>query len=379
VKTFARLARRAASPARLRPAPAPPHRRPAPAAAVVHGILHRPQLQPKLTAGPNLAVGIGRAIRGGAPSGVIRRAQIGGVNPSSGTGPPFFVYELDAAISTFSGLAVHYGVGTGSIGTLNPTARPTALRLGQRINVPAFDPPAAGSWPVGPPVPGVVQSTATAPVDVRWNTAANANRVGRVRRGTSIGEIGGGVWVNRSDLSDQAPGLLAEMAARALAGPTFIFAFIPAANLRSLLTPVPAAHVNLIARMIWGEQRSQGTQAMVAAAWIARNRFDGGWGSYADIITPAQFHGIASATAVTGLTGADLTRWTEAQTIAQEVVDGTRADPTGGAPFFGNGTAIETKMRACTGTNPAFTFGNIRGTNFFFSNGDYTSSACTVP
>ncbi len=134
--------------------------------------------------------------------------------------------------------------------------------------------------------------------------------------------------------------------------------------------------------MIWGEQRSQGLDAMAAAAWISKNRYNAGWGSYEQIITRAQFHGLATPTAVTGLSGPDATAWTEALRIAQGVVDGTIADPTGGALYFGNDVPdanVLVRMRACTKSNSSFSYGRIAGTNFYYSNGDYTASGCTVP
>jgi hypothetical protein len=158
----------------------------------------------------------------------------------------------------------------------------------------------------------------------------------------------------------------------------FVYGYLPAANVRSTLGTVPAGDVNLIARMIWGEQRSQGEDAMTAAAWIARNRYDQGWGGYGQIITSAQFHGLADPADVEGLTGPDLDRWNEAQQIAQEVVDGTRADPTGGVVYFGNGDSVRRRMTACAGSQTGFVWGQISGTNFYYSNGDYTSG-CGLP
>lgn len=264
----------------------------------------------------------------------------------------------------------------------NPTARPTALRLGQSIHVPAINPPAADSQPANAGDTQIVQSTATAPIPVRWSPGGN--KVGDIERGRSVFAFaGGGVDVPIGSIQNQAAGIVAEMAARHLiAGGMMLFGHIDPANMRPYGAAIPAADVDLIARMIWGEQRSEGNDAMAAAAWIARNRFDAGWGSYGQIITPGQFHGLATPADVTGLTGPNLTAWTEAQRIAQEVVGRTLADPTGGALYFGNdiaGANVLTRMRACDRTNPDFSFGRIGTTNFLYCNGDYTSAACTVP
>jgi hypothetical protein len=126
----------------------------------------------------------------------------------------------------------------------------------------------------------------------------------------------------------------------------------------------------LVERVLKGE-------TVTAAAWIAKNRYNAGWGSYSQIITLGQFHGLDSENDITELTGPDLVAWTQAQRIAQEVVGGTIPDP-GGFVYFGNGTRVRDCMRACARSNSDFRYGNIPDTNFYYSNGDYTSG-CTIP
>lgn len=310
---------------------------------------------------------------------MVQRAQIGRINTPAGGGQPHFIYELDSTRSTFSQLASYYGVSVSAIQRLNPGVRANALHLGQQINVPAFNPPASGSILVGPPAPGIIQSTGTVALPLRWNSGANDNIVGRAPRGTNVGLIGAGVYISVASLQNVAQGILDEMQQLGLVFSGQVYCYLPAANVRSTLTPTSGPDVNLIARMIWGEQRNQGNNAMAAAAWIACNRFDSGWGSYSQIITQGQFHGLASTRAVTGLTGANQAAWVNAQRIAQEVVDGTIADPTGGVCYFGNGNSVLRKMQNCTRRNSSFTYGQITGTNFYYSNGDYSSTACTVP
>lgn len=313
--------------------------------------------------------------RNGTPR--IQRAQVGRIH-DAGSASPYFLYELDDAMSRFATLANHYGVTDTQIAAANPGTRATALRLGQQIKVPAVNPPAANSIPMGPPVPALIQSTATHPIPVRWNTGADANQIGRAPRGTAVETIGAGIFVPLGDLSNRAQGVENELRLRGLITRAAALGYVPNVNVRSTLSPTAADDVNLIARMIWGEQRSQGNQAMAAAAWIAKNRYDAGWGSYQQIITPGQFHGLASESDVTGLTGPDLAAWTDAKRIAQEVVDGTIADPTGGVVYFGNGASVRNRMQACARRNSDFTYGNISGTNLYYSNGDYTAN-CAIP
>jgi hypothetical protein len=310
----------------------------------------------------------------------VQRAQIDRVHtPASGT--PYFLYELDATMSRFAQLASYYGVTVAQISSANPGVSATRLRLGDQVRVPALNPP-TGPAPLGPPAGGLIQSTATLPIAVRWNTGSNDNRIGRAPRGTAAGIVGGGVYMALTNLQNVAQGLVDEMRERALTTNGDVYGYVPAANLRSTMTAPAASDVDLIARMIWGEQRSQGDDAMAAAAWIAKNRYNAGWGSYSQIITRPQFHGLATPAAVTGLTGPDAAAWTEAQRIAQQVVDGAIADPTGGALFFGNdvaGARVLARMRDCATRNPRFSYGRIGATNFYYSNGDYTAAACTVP
>ena len=321
---------------------------------------------------------------------IIQRAQIGRVNiPPAGT--PHFIYELDAAMSTFSQLADHYGVSTRAVQNANPGRSARRLRLGQQINIPANNAPITMPPLIifSPPFfmmsltsAGMVHSTTTASVNVRWNTGGASNRVGRLPRGSAISMHlfgNGGAYIDIASLQNQASGILDELRLRGITTATHVFAYLPLANIRMTGTITAAADINLIARMIWGEQRNQGSAAMAAAAWIARNRFDAGWGYYNQIITQQQFHGLATPAQVTGLVGSNLVAWTDAQRIAQGVIDGTIADTTGGAIYFGNGVSVLRRMNACARRNAAYTVATIAGTNFHYSNGDYTSAACTIP
>lgn len=333
--------------------PAPPVRQPGPPAArnpEVRQILHRDRR--------------------------IQRKQVGHVHPASGSDPDHFLYELDRDIFAFSQLDAHYGVSPGTVQSLYPGKDPNKLQAGERIKVPAIAAPAPGSWPVGPPLPAIVQNTSSHDVDVRWSPAPGSNRIGTLKRGTAIGALYEGVVVEEKTLGRKAAGLVEELRHLGLASDQWIFGYMDPANTRvTLPSETSAGDLDLIARMIWGEQRGQGAAAMTAAAWVVKNRFDKGWGSYEQLLSSDQFQGVVGPEAVTGLSGDELARWNEAQTIAREVAAGIRPDPTGGALFFGNGKEMLEMMTKgkCPG------MGTISGTNFHYSLGDYTAKGCPIP
>jgi hypothetical protein len=310
------------------------------------------------------------AQQGSASDETVHRAQIGHVTPAAGGTGAHFEYELDAAIKTYSQLASFYGVTATAIAAAN-TRSSKALHLGDKIIVPANGLPSTGR-PLGPGVPALIQKTDTHFVDLRWGAPAGSNRIGRLSRGTAVSSIGAALEVPSSSLLYPATGLIAEMVNLGLADATSVSGFVDTANVRATAAAVSATDVDLIARMIWGEQRGEGHNAMVAAAWIARNRYTSGWGSYSEIVTKRQFHGIVSATLAAAAIGADAALWVDAQKFAQDIVDGKGADPTGGYTFFGNGTTVLASMKACAAKNPAFKWATIPGTNFHYSNLDYT-------
>ncbi len=162
----------------------------------------------------------------------IQRAQVGRVHTSSDDGTPYFLYELDTTRSTFSQLGNHYGVTNKQVAAANPGAKPTALRLGQQIRVPAFHPPTE-PLPVGPSVPGMVQSPATHTIPMRWNTGSNDNQIGRAARGTAADMINGGVYIALASLNNVAQGLVDELRLRALTSDKKAYGYVPAANLHT--------------------------------------------------------------------------------------------------------------------------------------------------
>ena len=122
---------------------------------------------------------------------------------------------------------------------------------------------------------------------------------------------------------------------------------------------------------------------MVVAAWIVRNRYDAGWGgSYAALLTNQQFHAlqVTRTQNMTRLTGPDAQSWATAQQVAQGVIDGSIADPTGGRGFyFGNGASVQRRMNFCQQNMTGYHTAQVRGTNLFWSNGDYTGGTVSAP
>lgn len=291
---------------------------------------------------------------------------------------PNFVFEAEAKLYAFSDLAKMYGSTTSAITAANPKLKAN-IKVGDLITIPAVNYPAGVTAASGPPQAGIVVSSGTNAIDMRWNSGAGSNRIGTVLRGKSIQVVSNGCWVNIADLSTKANGVIDELKTLGLATSTKVFGHIDTANQRLASATVSTADQDMLARMIWGEQRGQGYDAMVGAAWIVMNRYKGGWGTIGQIVSaPNQFQGLVGPGAVKGLSGKDLAMWTDAQAIAAGVIGGTIADTTSGYKFFGNGSAMKAKMDTCAKSNSAFSYHVISGTNFYYSNGDYTSSKCRV-
>jgi hypothetical protein len=302
----------------------------------------------------------------------IQRALI--THPTAAS--PNFVFEAEAKLYAFSDLARIYGSTVAAITAANPKLK--TINVGDHITIPAADYPGGQSAPSGPPQAGVVVSSGTNAINVRWNAGATSNKVGTIVRGKPISCVGGGCWINIADLATSASGVIDELVTLGLATTTQVYGYIDMVNQRLTSAVISTADQDTLARMLWGEQRGQGHDAMVAAAWIVMNRYKGGWGTIGQIVTATnQFQGLVPATAVQNLSGKDLAMWTDAQAIAAGVIGGTIADTTSGYKFFGNGSAMQAKMAACAKSNAAFKFGQISGTNFYYSNGDYTGS-CKV-
>ncbi len=306
-----------------------------------------------------------------APAGTVQRAQIGGINTGDG-GVSYFVYELDDARSSFAALATWYGVTTGAIQSLNPGTSPTRLQPKQQIKVPAKGPP-AGPVPPHNGEGGMVVSTGTNGLNVRWSASSDANVLGKLVRGATVTYLGGVqgdaqlVNVPLAALSRRAEGLIAHMQGLGLADTVNVWGWMPVANLRlSNRTPTDNERMDL-ARMIWGEQNTLGEAGMTCAAWIVRNRYEHGWGAtYSAIVSePNQFQGYRST-----INPSD-----QAQLIAADVISGARPDPTGGQGFyFGNqnGQAdILGMMKRKKDADPAFIYRQVGNTNMYWSNKNY--------
>lgn len=300
----------------------------------------------------------------------VQMKQVGGLNTSP---TPHFVYELDSTIHTFSGLGKHYGLSSSAIQNANTGVKANALKIGDKLTIPASNPPTA-AFPMAGLTKKIVMDTGTVPLVFRWNSGASDNWIGRIARGTTVSESGGRVVALLSDLSGIADGILEYLKSVGAADSKIVAGYLSAQNLRDAQHTYTTTEIDLIARMIWGEQRSQGKDAMAGAAWIVKNRFNAGWGSIANIVTTGQFHGLVGADAVKGLSGPDLQAWTDAQQISKDVLNGTIADNTNGHIYFGNGDSVRKRMEACQKSNSNFIYGNITGSDFYHSNGDFTSN-----
>lgn len=311
---------------------------------------------------------------GGERRSKVQKSQLGGLvqTPRS-----HFRYELDDVISTYSALANHYGLSIGQIAGANPGINARRLRLGQALTVPANNVPTQ-ALPTGDLAAKTVMSPQTVPLSFLWNSGSGSNRVGRISRGETVSVSGSMTVVLRSQLTGIAQGVWNYLESIGAATASRVAGYLPPENLRDAPHTTTSDEIDLISRMIWGEQRSQGTEAMVGAAWIVKNRFNAGWGTIAQIVNGRQFHGIASPASVRGLSGPDLRRWNEAQTISRDVMNGTLGDNTSGHVYFGNGESVRRRMESCRARNAQFAFGSISNTNFFHSNGDFTSNDCQI-
>ncbi|MEE9128638.1 MAG: DUF4157 domain-containing protein [Phycisphaerales bacterium] len=317
---------------------------------------------------------------------LIQRAQTG--RPTSQAA--YFTYELDTTRSTYGALASHYGLDRWQDIRDATPGRPaaSALRMGQALRIPARNLPTGTVQVVGTE-PALVVTTGTAGINFRWGNNSNANRIGRASRGTAT-DAGATVpnsfrraWIESSNLQNRADGVIAELQARTRTAGTNVYGYLPTSNVRLASRVVPATDVDILARMIFGEQASEGRAAMVVAAWIVRNRYDAGWGgSYDVLLTDREFHALRTNRTrdMTTLTGPNARSWTTAQQVAQGVVDGTIADPTAGRGFyFGNGSTVQQRMAFCQRNNARYRTAQVTGTNLFWSNGDYTGGTVAAP
>lgn len=337
---------------------------------------------------------------------LLQRKQVG--RPPFPTGETsvgtHFLYELDDERRTYAELAADYGVNTRDVMEINEKGA-RSLQRGDRIRVPAIDLPPSTQPYFQPPdriplhlrylgaMENVVVNETSANLNARWNSQQGANVVGTVSRATTVlsasqegmGPAGGRrlTFVNLADFQTANMPILVELRLRNRVIDGHVATYLPEASLRADRGPT-SSEVDLLARMIWGEQRSVTQTAMRAAAWIARNRVEAGFGTYTDVITdPGDFQGLVGPEAVENLEGVDKSRWEQAQQIARQVTSGQSSDPTGGALFFGNGTEVKRDMEQCANENDEFSWGRIGSTSFYYSNGNYSTETgaarCRVP
>lgn len=106
---------------------------------------------------------------------------------------------------------------------------------------------------------------------------------------------------------------------------------------------------DVLARTLWGEARGEGLAGMVAVAWSIRNRVDmdlhndgkpDWWGEgYTDVCQkPYQFScwnkGDPNQLFLTGARQIPFRELAQCRVVADQVIDGKVADPTGGATHY---------------------------------------------
>lgn len=169
--------------------------------------------------------------------GVIQRAQIGHINRPT-TGTPYFMYELDAAVPNFTMLATYYGVNASDIVAMNAGV---SLRVGTRVNVPAFNPPTAMTGSFGGT--GRANIVTGSNVNVRWTPNIGSNKLGQLNNGNTIPEVfstGHGLYssafIDPLQLAHRADGIINElMHLNLVTGPAsignYVLAHVPTANI----------------------------------------------------------------------------------------------------------------------------------------------------
>jgi hypothetical protein len=138
-----------------------------------------------------------------------------------------------------------------------------------------------------------------------------------------------------------------------------------------------------LAKMIYGEERNQGEEAMNAAGWVAINRLqDGRFGNDLKSVLSAskQFYGYNAGLNYRILTGSDKSAWDDALNIAQEIIENMHATPEEYADFlyFGNGEGVKNQMTTCVKyykNKEDFEYYTVPETNMYLSNLDY--GACS--
>ena len=109
--------------------------------------------------------------------------------------------------------------------------------------------------------------------------------------------------------------------------------------------PVTDKDRDVLARTLWGEARGEGMDGMVATGWTIRNRVNDGkvrswWGEgYAGVCQkPYQFSCWNSNDPnypyLSGAKQIPVAEFAKCQLAAQQVIEGAKPDPTGGATHY---------------------------------------------
>lgn len=112
-----------------------------------------------------------------------------------------------------------------------------------------------------------------------------------------------------------------------------------------------------LTKVVYGEARGEPRDGQIAVAWVVKNRSAKSGKSIAfEASKPSQFYGYTAAGNMP-----DQKAKQNCEKIAQDVINGTLKDPTGGATFFYSGSAVPSWAK---GKSPCATIGGHK----FFKN-----------
>ena len=139
---------------------------------------------------------------------------------------------------------------------------------------------------------------------------------------------------------------------------------------------------NLLAKMIWSEQRDQGEEAMAAAGWIAINRVDSNnfQDTVQEVLEESNQFSLNNEFDKTNLASTDSEAKTNAIEIAKNIINNKESIPSRYENYFyfGNdissdSTYVSEKMKNCKASDMGFVYERIDSTNMYVSNKDYTN------
>lgn len=128
--------------------------------------------------------------------------------------------------------------------------------------------------------------------------------------------------------------------------------------------------INLLAKMMWSEERSEGEAAMRAAGFVAMNRV--GKSSFSSTLSGVleQTNAFSLNNAFDGsLTGADATAKVLALSLASDIVNNRISDTTAGALYFVNSVDdLSSTITSCQATSSNFLYQKVSTTMYVYNN-----------